>query len=629
MIGTTIASRFKILSELGQGGFSKTFIAEDCHLPDRPKCVIKQLQPPDTRSLVMEISQRMFEREAQVLYKLGKHPQIPLLLAHFENDNKFYLAIEFIDGQILSKEIFDGCRHTETYVLELLHQVLEILSFVHAQNVIHRDIKPSNIIRRSSDNKLVLIDFGAVKEVAIQNFNNHEPTKQTVAIGSYGYMANEQANGRPKFASDLYSLGMVCIYALTGVPPQRLTEDTKTGEIVWHDLAPEISPELRAYLDRLVRSHFAQRFENAQEALIVFKQLFDPETSYTISAENRTVLHHIPELEKSTEPTIYYGTPQTEVKIDSAIPTNIINGNNQLSPANPTSAQIEASLQPKTLVASAYTEYSTPSSQPKMNFLIPIAVITLLGTGVAGYWLWQNYETDKRYAQEVANINELFKDKQYQECIDRSRSIPDSSPHFPSARVLAENCQKELNNQIAEQALASGKKLVAEKKYAQAIAQLQKISTDTSSYPEALLLIEISGKELIITATKLYEQQGKKDEAIVQIKIIPTTVASGKNAQTLIAKWEKEWSKNLKTKQDIDKADQEGKWQQVIDLAQKLTTPYWKNHRDVRAAIDRARTALAPPPEPISNPQPDVYVPPPAPPPIPEPEPDQSGGIGF
>lgn len=695
MIGTTIASRFKIISELGQGGFSKTFIAQDCHLPGHPKCVIKQLEPPTTDSLVLEITQRMFDREAQVLYKLGRHDQIPQLLAHFDHEKKFYLAIELIDGKVLSQEIYDGCRHDEAYVLQLLKDTLQTLAFVHDQNVIHRDIKPSNLIRRSSDQKLVLIDFGAVKEVAIQPAVDREPTKQTVAIGSHGYMPNEQANGRPKFASDLYSLGMVCIQALTGVPPKNFPEDAKTGEIIWHNLAPQAGEELKAFLDKLIRSHFTQRFETAREAIASFNRTFTDISAIKVT-ENftdsvKTSINGIPQanLTQTYEPTVYNGGNAQTIKIESPstlqeaqpispaqtqkLASEILNATHTkfvdeeaqpISPAqtekleseilNPTHTKfvdddselcliIDRNIEPTTLEPPSPTNLSSSLTRPTTHPLVFLSLIVLFGSAIAAYFVWQNYETDKRYAQTVNVINSMFSEKKYQECIKSEDAIPVSSPHFVSAKIIIDNCQKELKNQTAQQNLVEANRLISGKRYDQALAKLTQISTDTPSYQLALQQTETAGKELLKTATNAYQNQGKLDLAVAQLQTIPETVPSGKSAKQLVSKWRKEWADNAKIKSDMEQAVKAKNWQRVISLNSRLTTAYWKNLKDVQKAVRDAEVALLPPV--INEPRiaptapqrytpPQQYSPPPAPPVYRPPARsddgvDNSGGIGF
>jgi serine/threonine protein kinase len=159
--------------------------------------------------LALQAAKRLFNREAEVLYQLGNHNQIPRLFAHFEEEQEFYLVQEFIEGHELRQELPVGKKLSENFVIALLKEVLEILAFVHQQNVIHRDIKPSNLVRRKQDGKLVLIDFGAVKQFGTQVINSQGATSFTIAIGSPGYMPNEQIAGKPRFSSDIYAVGML------------------------------------------------------------------------------------------------------------------------------------------------------------------------------------------------------------------------------------------------------------------------------------------------------------------------------------------------------------------------------------------------------------------------------------
>jgi serine/threonine protein kinase len=145
---------------------------------------------------------------------------------------------------------------------------LEILSFVHQQNVIHRDLKPHNLMRRRSDGKLVLIDFGAVKEVSAMQVNSQGNTSLTVGIGTPGYMPDEQANGKPKLCSDVYAVGMLGIQALTGLSPSQLGSDPNTGEIIWRPLVNvQVSDGLADVLSTMVKAFFPQRYPSAVDAL--------------------------------------------------------------------------------------------------------------------------------------------------------------------------------------------------------------------------------------------------------------------------------------------------------------------------------------------------------------------------
>ncbi|MGK7872445.1 MAG: SBBP repeat-containing protein [Xenococcaceae cyanobacterium] len=266
LIGKTLRSRYKIIKELGRGGFGVTYLAEDIDLPGHPHCVVKHLTPSDPNPAVFPIAKKLFDREAEFLYRLGKHDQIPTLYAHFSEGGEFYLVEEFVEGDDLSKEIVPQKPLSSEQTVKLLREILEVLAVVHQQNVIHRDIKPQNIIRRKRDRLLVLIDFGAVKEISALTSTIEGQTSFTVGIGSPGYMPSEQASGKPKLASDVYAVGMIGIQALTGVKPNQLKEDTNTGEIIWRNWT-QVSERLADILTKMVRDHFSLRYKNASEAL--------------------------------------------------------------------------------------------------------------------------------------------------------------------------------------------------------------------------------------------------------------------------------------------------------------------------------------------------------------------------
>lgn len=279
MLGKTLGGRYHVLKRLGGGGFGQTFLAEDCHLPGKPNCVVKQLKVKADNPDAWQAALRLFDREAEVLYRLGSHPQIPQLFAHFKENHEFYLVQEAVSGTVLSQELKQRDRYTEPEVASILTDLLSTLTFVHQHQVIHRDIKPSNLIRRDSDGKVVLIDFGAVKEIsayAVPLETNE--TTFTIAIGSSGYMPNEQLAGRPRFSSDIYAVGMVGIQMLTGLPPNQLEYDPKTGELLWQQ-GLEAPSQLSNIVDRMVRYDYRQRYQVVEEALAALRsfQLDDAE----------------------------------------------------------------------------------------------------------------------------------------------------------------------------------------------------------------------------------------------------------------------------------------------------------------------------------------------------------------
>lgn len=259
-----LRGHYRINRTLSAGGFGVTYLAQDTDRPGEPQCVVKQLRPARQDDKFLTIAQRLFETEAEILEKLGNHPQIPRLLAHFVERQEFYLVQEFVDGHTLTDELPVDKRLPEAQVVQLLKDVLEILAFIHEHRVIHRDIKPGNIMRRQHDHKIVLIDFGAVKQIQPQGRSEEEGI--TVAIGTRGYAPPEQYAGHPSFSSDIYALGMIGIQALTGIPPHQFKLSEETGDISWRHLA-NVSEELGQIVDKMVRYHFPVRYQTAAEVM--------------------------------------------------------------------------------------------------------------------------------------------------------------------------------------------------------------------------------------------------------------------------------------------------------------------------------------------------------------------------
>lgn len=259
----TLDGRYQILKKLGEGNFGETYLARDCKRPSKPLCVVKQLKPKHNHPKVLEL----FEQEAAILEKLGEHPQIPRLLAHFTINNQLYIVQDYVEGHTLRQEIVRGKPLPESDVTKLLRDILEVLVFVHQNNVIHRDIKPENVMRCQQDDKLFLIDFGSVKELSTFSIDFQSVIRTSVFIGTIGYMAFEQARGKPQLCSDIYALGMMGIEALTGISPNLLPEDSSTGQLFWRNRVQHVSARLADVLDTMVCNDYTLRYPSAVEAL--------------------------------------------------------------------------------------------------------------------------------------------------------------------------------------------------------------------------------------------------------------------------------------------------------------------------------------------------------------------------
>ncbi|WP_413173949.1 protein kinase domain-containing protein [Anabaena azotica] len=321
-----LKERYFPLYPIGSGGFGRTFLAIDEHIPSKPRCVIKQLYFPDANREIFIKAVEFFHQEAARLDEL-RHPQIPQLLAHFEQDNQLYLVQELIVGQNLAQELRVQGVFGEAHIWQLLKDLLPVLQFIHSRQVIHRDIKPANIMRRytsiveneivyppainntellhpgstmtigkleavsplpkqakslpnnqikianfsgnSAPGDLVLIDFGVAKQITATALVNTGTT-----VGSAEYMAPEQMRGKALPASDLYSLGVTCVYLLTGVSPFDLF-DVTSDRWVWQNYLPTgniVSDHLCTVVNKLLNNALSQRYQSATEVLAAIAQ---------------------------------------------------------------------------------------------------------------------------------------------------------------------------------------------------------------------------------------------------------------------------------------------------------------------------------------------------------------------
>jgi serine/threonine-protein kinase len=258
-------NRYRVIQALGQGGFGATFLAIDESLPGQPNCVIKQLRPSATAPHILQMARELFEREARTLGQIGNHPQVPRLLDYFEANQEFYLVQEYVSGYTLQQIVKRDGPLIEQEVKRFLSEVLPVLEYIHKNRVIHRDIKPANMIRRAQDGKLVLIDFGAVKYQNQPNAVNSEQTAFTsYAIGTPGFAPPEQMAMRPVPASDIYALGVTCIYLLTAKSPKDLDYDPSTGELLWQKHV-HINDHFISVLKKMLEVSVRHRYQSAED----------------------------------------------------------------------------------------------------------------------------------------------------------------------------------------------------------------------------------------------------------------------------------------------------------------------------------------------------------------------------
>ncbi|MEH2082837.1 MAG: serine/threonine-protein kinase [Nostoc sp.] len=272
-VGQVVDNRYQIIRHLGQGGFGRTYLAEDIN-KSHQTCVLKEFAPQVQENQDLQKAKELFEREANVLKKL-QHPQIPRFHASLQvkigTKDFFFLVQDYVDGdnyyQLLEQRESQGKNFSEEEVITLLQQILPVLSYIHSQDVIHRDISPDNLIWRRSDNLPVLIDFGGVKQLpASQGFWRTKLAENNTLLGKKGYAPEEQLRqGKAFFSSDLYSLAVTTLVLLTGEEPQKLY-DSYQGIWGWGKQI-QVSPQLEAVLKKMLAYRPSDRYQRAEQIL--------------------------------------------------------------------------------------------------------------------------------------------------------------------------------------------------------------------------------------------------------------------------------------------------------------------------------------------------------------------------
>jgi serine/threonine protein kinase len=264
--GTILQSRYRLISLLGQGGFGRTYLVEDQGRFNE-LCALKELNPPQG-DYAFGKSKELFQREAQILYQI-EHPQIPKFRAMFEEDQRLFLAQDFVEGKTYREMLDDrksrGFVFSEKEIIDLMQKVLPVLSYLHGKGIIHRDIAPDNIILRDRDQLPVLIDFGVVKEIATR-IQQVETVKQATTVGKLGYAPTEQmqtGNAYPN--SDLYALAVTSVVLLTGREPQELMDGSN---MTWHwQRWCQVTPGFAQVINRMLSYMPAQRFPSAKDVI--------------------------------------------------------------------------------------------------------------------------------------------------------------------------------------------------------------------------------------------------------------------------------------------------------------------------------------------------------------------------
>ncbi|MGL6283413.1 MAG: protein kinase domain-containing protein, partial [Microcoleaceae cyanobacterium] len=308
-LGTTLQNRYRLLSILGQGGFGRTYLAEDLGRFNE-RCALKEFIPQTNNPYAIAKSKELFTREASALYQI-QHPQIPQFRAIFEENQRLFILQDYVEGKtyhtILDERKASGDKFTELEVLNFNKQLLPVLSYLHSRNMIHRDISPDNIILRDTDQMPVLIDFGVVKELVTQATTGTTTAAATATtVGKVGFSPPEQMQtGKVNPNSDFYALAVTSLVMLTGKDPSELLDQVNlTWD--WQKWA-SVSPGFATILDKMLSHKPGDRYQSANEILQAINQL---------GGNNPTVT--------SVPPTVNTNTPPVQPDNSSSIGTVVV-----------------------------------------------------------------------------------------------------------------------------------------------------------------------------------------------------------------------------------------------------------------------------------------------------------------
>ncbi|NJR46256.1 MAG: serine/threonine protein kinase [Hyellaceae cyanobacterium CSU_1_1] len=592
---TILGSRYRVIKYIAKGGFGKTYLAEDIQLPNKDKCVVKQLYPSVDDPNFIQVARRLFKKEAETLYTLGIHDQIPRLMAYFEQDEKFYLVQQYIEGYTLSKELILGKPWSEGKVIELLIDCLNILDFIHGKSVIHRDVKPDNLIRRSWDHKLVLVDFGTVKEVIAEQT---QLVPATVAVGTRGYMPTEQARGKPRTTSDIYALGIIAIQALTGVHPVELIED-EDGEIIWREQA-QCTPQLADIIAKMTRYHFKERYQSAQEIITALASLGNkPEAIRQTQAVQYTPTvqlsaSQIANLSKKPQGTSINSSSLNSARSVIDTPENLTNFHSEL-PELLTNNEQQPQLE--TQSNSLETESNSMSkAQKSRKTLTTLGVALILGAIASGgmYLLKQRttQSDQNNIEKQVNHFSEMLEKQEYQACYDEAVAMNAQAADVANSASMPKEQLQEFEAQCG---LAQAQAEAEDIKYGAALAIAKTLPKNTSIDAEIQQQVDFWSGQLLEQATKLYEQDGNIEQALETVKQIPQDSTVRSRVIDLKDSWKAEFATNEAIMTTAEKALSEEKWvyakQQAIKVKDSSPTMYWQEK--AKAIISQAEEGIA------------------------------------
>lgn len=533
---------YKVVKKLGSGSFGHVYLVTNGET--QQECVIKILHPISQQPNFIKQAKRLFQQEATILKKVN-HSQVPKLIDYFEEDGEFYLVEEYIQGYTLRNELKPNQPWTQEATIKLLQEGLSILKDIHHCGIIHRDVKPDNFIRRQQDQKLVLIDFGAVKEFNIEQSRLIDPT---VALGTRGYMPTEQARGKPYKNSDIYALGMIAIQALTGKNPMELDEDEE-GEIIWRN-GLNINPALGDILSQMVRYHHKVRYQCADDVINALNHYLQPNSVI----DSTQLIDNLP------------SSPSQKIK-----QTEIIDNTESFKNERISHNEVQSNGFGNWLKSSVGTTVTTALT------------IGLIATGGAYYM--NSQEKNRIEAEQndfIVLMNAKLSTGAYEECFTKVEEELEKESTNITSKILSQyqgQCR-----------LEQGKQLAQFSNYSDALAIVNKIPKDNEYHNQGQVLSEEWSKMVFEKAKTLYTEEGKLDEALKEIDTIPDNSVK-KASLIVVSKWQEEYKQNSYLLGQAQKDLEYNNCESAIETVSQISgSNYWL--LEGKKVVDKAQKCL-------------------------------------
>lgn len=574
-LGYLLNGRYQIVQVKSARSWSQTYIVADTRFGGEPQCIVKHFQPKGIHPQYWRFGKRLFDREVDILKKLGNHSQIPKLLDSFVDDRGFYIVQELIEGNRLSQELpisrYCSKRWSDYQCVKFLKDVFGILEFVHRQGVIHGNINPDNLIRRKSDGRFVLIDFGEAYQI--------NSASQVKAVEGSGFSSPLSLTSQSRYApkagfphpnSDLYGVGAIAIQAITRLKPGEFPLNPDTGEISWEQHA-SVSESMAFVLNHTVKQDPQKRFQSATDALIVLKTLvMSCEVQQVSNQEfvNKLAVEQTikPTNNQISEPNWFKFPPlitATGVGIAASNTVAISLGLYSLLYAAPSNPALDILERAKI----AYDEG---------NFNEALALAQSIPTDSSLYR--ESVSTVKKWRQEWYNAEAQYKaaaqallEERWHDVLLESRKINNVKIWQRKTQPLVEEAKLRLEAE-AQELLAMAYKQAAQKDFTSAIAFLKQIPPETPTgakiYPK---LSEYQQKQRIKAESLLqqaYQRAGERDfkAALNYLAQIPEDTPTYQAAQVKMAEYSQKQASVEEVKRivELDRAAQ-GKPREVSD----------------------------------------------------------------